>query len=106
MNVSARSEQDWGIALLTALSVLAILLSAVARPPAAYAYNEYVGDGGDTQTRNDGGAFMGGAAALGTSGTAMIAAGKFTGSTAFAYGGATIATGGAGFALFGGGLLA
>lgn len=106
MNVSARFEQDWGIALLTALSVLSILLSAVAGPPAAYAYNEYVGDGGDTQTRNDGSAFFGGSAAFAASGGSMLAAGEYTGYTALTYGGATMATGGAGLALFGGGLLA
>ena len=106
MNVSARFEQDWGIALLTALSVLAILLSAVAGSPAAYTYNEYVDDGGDTQTREDGSAIATGGSSLAASGTAMFAAAEYTGSTALAYGGATVATGGVGLAAIGGGLLA
>ncbi|WP_423999530.1 hypothetical protein ACOZ4I_11200 [Haloarcula salina] len=99
-------RDDWGIALLTALSVAALIASSLVGAPGAYAYNEYVGEGGDTQTRDDGTAMAGAGGAMATGGGALIAAGEYAGASAAVYAGAGVATGGTALALAGGALVA
>lgn len=93
--------QDKGVAMLTASAVILMLVMSVVGMPGMYAYNEYVKDGGDQQTREDGEAFATAGSAVATGGGAMIAAGEATSSTAVVTAGATISTGGAAVATAG-----
>lgn len=88
-------RENRGVALLTATAAVLLLLTSVVGAPGMYAYNEYVGDGGDDSTRKDATAFATIGGALAGGGSAFIGAANYAGITALAYAGGALATGGA-----------
>jgi len=97
------------ITSLAALSVLVLALSSVGAP-GYYLANEYLGDGGDQQVRDDGqaAAVTGGAAVVaggfaGAAGTSSVVSG--TGATALTAAGVGLSATGVGLAAVGVGMI-